>query len=560
MPINPNIALGIQPVQQPNILGQMAQITAIRAAQQEMEGSEATQNYFAKPKELRGDPSQLLGTKQGQAAYKALNEGQIKQLEAEQKKINLVGAGAGAVLENPTMETFTTVVSDLVNRGIYTPQQRDQAFAAIGNNPSKIKAFVTPIFNQAISAEKRLSDITSRRNQDVASGASYGQLDLARKKDAREQAELDLIRKVLTGGVTPPATAPVAPPMGGGGGVTSTTQTAPVTGAVPQTNVLADQVAPQSVPDVNVNALAGGDAQQQIAAIDAKINALLPAGPKATSIVQALIAQKNSILTAEKNKYGEITTLQGVNPETNKPETYRARFNNITKQYEAIPENEPVVSVSLSGAGSSKLNAAKPPQTPTPFQSELGTQQARKVVESRTIAQDAADIMETNEIGRKILDSGAITGAGANFFVGLNQALKTAGVDFGYADAAANSQAYVALMAQNTAKLIKQFGAGTGLSDADREYAMKAAGGQINLDEKAMRRVLDINDRAARNSIDRHNKSVKGIKSDIPLTVEIPKSGSSRVYTSTEQQALEWANSNANDPRAAQIKQRLGAQ
>jgi hypothetical protein len=172
MPINPNIALGVQPVQQPNMLGQMGQIMAIRAAQQEMEGSENTRNYFAKPVSERGDPSQLLGTKQGQAAYKALNEGQIKQLEAEQKRINLVGAGAGAVLENPTMETFTTVVSDLVNRGIYTPQQRDQAFAAIGNDPSKIKAFVTPIYNQAISAEKRLSDITSRRGQDITAGTT----------------------------------------------------------------------------------------------------------------------------------------------------------------------------------------------------------------------------------------------------------------------------------------------------------------------------------------------------------------------------------------------------
>jgi hypothetical protein len=37
-------------------------------------------------------------------------------------------------------------------------------------------------------------------------------------------------------------------------------------------------------------------------------------------------------------------------------------------------------------------------------------------------------------------------------------------------------------------------------------------------------------------------------------------SSSARSYSPQEQQALEWANSNANDPRAAQIKQRLGAQ
>jgi hypothetical protein len=200
MPINPNIALGIQPIQQPNVLGQYAQVMGIKAAQQEMEGNESTRNYFSRPVSERGDPSQLLGTKQGQAAYKALNEGQVKQLEAEQKRINLIGAGAGAVLENPTMETFTSVVSNLVDRGIYTPQQRDQAFAAIGNDPSKIKAFVTPIFNQAISAEKRLSDITSRRNQDVASGASYQQAALAREKFEFEKANPGFTLQTLDNG------------------------------------------------------------------------------------------------------------------------------------------------------------------------------------------------------------------------------------------------------------------------------------------------------------------------------------------------------------------------
>jgi len=156
------------------------------------------------------------------------------------------------------------------------------------------------------------------------------------------------------------------------------------------------------------------------------------------------------------------------------------------------------------------------------FEAEIGKGQADAVLKSRATAEDAAAILQTNEIGRQILNSGAITGAGAEFFVGLNQALKTAGIDFGYADAAANSQAYAAAMGQNTAKLIKQFGAGTGLSDADREYATKIAGGSIKLDDKAIRKVLEINDRAARNVIAGHNKKVENIKTNIPLKVEVP--------------------------------------
>jgi hypothetical protein len=172
-----------------------------------------------------------------------------------------------------------------------------------------------------------------------------------------------------------------------------------------------------------------------------------------------------------------------------------------------------------AGAASTKVIL---PEQEKEFEKELGKGQADAILKSRAAAEDAASILATNEVGRQILNSGAITGAGADFFVGLNQGLKTAGIDAGYGDAAANSQAYGATMASNVGKLIKQYGAGTGLSDADREFATKAAAGSINMDEKAIRRVLEINDRAARNVITGHNKKVEGIKTNIPLKVELP--------------------------------------
>jgi len=156
------------------------------------------------------------------------------------------------------------------------------------------------------------------------------------------------------------------------------------------------------------------------------------------------------------------------------------------------------------------------------FETEIGQGQAKELIASKSAASDAAQILETNQAGRQILQSGAITGSGANFFVGFNNALKQAGIDAGYADAAANSQAYGAAMATNTAKLIKAFGAGTGLSDADREYALKAAAGDVTMTETAIRKILDINDKAANRVIDRHNESVKGVKTIVPLTVNKP--------------------------------------
>ena len=155
------------------------------------------------------------------------------------------------------------------------------------------------------------------------------------------------------------------------------------------------------------------------------------------------------------------------------------------------------------------------------FEKQLGKGQADKVLTSKASAEDAAQILATNMVGKTLLDKGMLTGVGANFFTTLNQGLSQAGIDFGYADAAQNSQAYGALMAANTAKIIKQFGAGTGLSDADREYALKAAAGDIKMDEKAIRKILTINNRAAQNAITKHNRDVKDIKTNIPLAVDV---------------------------------------
>lgn len=156
------------------------------------------------------------------------------------------------------------------------------------------------------------------------------------------------------------------------------------------------------------------------------------------------------------------------------------------------------------------------------FESGLGAGQSKRILESQASAQDAAEILRTNQVGRDLLKSGAITGTGADFLVGFNNALKQAGIDFGYADAATNSQAYAAALGSNVGRIIKQFGAGTGLSDADREYAAQIAGGKIALTEAALRKILDINDRASNRVINLHNKNVSGIKTNIPLTVENP--------------------------------------
>ena len=157
------------------------------------------------------------------------------------------------------------------------------------------------------------------------------------------------------------------------------------------------------------------------------------------------------------------------------------------------------------------------------FEGELGKLQAKELIDSRKEAEDARAIIDTVNTGRELLNEGTLVGTGADFLVGFNNALSRAGLDFGYNDAAKNTQAYAAAIGNNVGRIISLFGAGTGLSDADREFAKLIAGGNTQVTEGALRRILDINERAARGVIALHNERAKGVKTNIPLVVDLPQ-------------------------------------
>jgi hypothetical protein len=276
-------------------------------------------------------------------------------------------------------------------------------------------------------------------------------------------------------------------------------------------NALAPVVAP-AAPIAPVNAMVG---QPDIAALEARyrrVANLETPGAKAEAAL--LLKQIDRAATATP---ADIKTMQALGyPIT---QAGFKMYRDAQRPERLLTPEEEAQKLRIARAGAANVNL---PAQEKAFETELGKEQAGSIIKNRTAAQDAASIIDTVKTGRDIMKSGMITGAGADFLVNLNQGLKTVGIDAGYADAAANSQAFTANMAGNVGKLIKQFGAGTGLSDADREFAKDMAGGRISLDAKAINRILDINERAARNVIARHNKDVKGIKTNIPLEVEMP--------------------------------------
>ena len=141
---------------------------------------------------------------------------------------------------------------------------------------------------------------------------------------------------------------------------------------------------------------------------------------------------------------------------------------------------------------------------------ELGKEQAKEVVSEYSKAKDAVKGLEGLIDAENLVNKGIITGFGANWKITTGKALQSMGIKVAE-DPIANTEAYAAMMGNQVAQIIKQFGAGTGLSDADREYAAKIAGGEITLTEQSLKKIIAINKKAYRNVLKRHNERAKKI-------------------------------------------------
>lgn len=88
--------------------------------------------------------------------------------------------------------------------------------------------------------------------------------------------------------------------------------------------------------------------------------------------------------------------------------------------------------------------------------------------------------------------------------------LKAVGADLGmnFPDVA-TTQEYMATAGRQVGSIIRLFGAGTGLSDADRQYAERIAGGDINVPIDALKRIVRAAKEASLGQIQRYNSRVE---------------------------------------------------
>lgn len=110
------------------------------------------------------------------------------------------------------------------------------------------------------------------------------------------------------------------------------------------------------------------------------------------------------------------------------------------------------------------------------------------------------DIASINQT-RQVLDAGAFTGTGAEAKTLVAKVGEQLGIP---SEQAQNTQVLGATLAK---RVLAGAGGtlGTGFSNADRDFMEKAQGGQLSMDEGALRRILDIGEKQARQTLKNHD-------------------------------------------------------
>jgi hypothetical protein len=162
-----------------------------------------------------------------------------------------------------------------------------------------------------------------------------------------------------------------------------------------------------------------------------------------------------------------------------------------------VPKSPEVLAqeIEKASAGASRISIAPAAKK---FSEKFGEKAAEQFDNLYTQAQGAEQSSDLSRRLKPLLNNpDFISGTLGNVRLELAKALGLPGAE--------ETQAYFAGIGGQVAQIIKSFGAGTGLSDADRKFAERMAGGSEELTTDAIKRIVRLNDEASKFVLKKYN-------------------------------------------------------
>lgn len=273
MALNPNIALGIQPIQQPNMLGMVTQAMALKAAQQDIQGNEELRAAYAQGGDLN-DPefrrrvmaanpklgSQLIKT--NAETSKLQNEAVAKRIELSREMLTGVNTPEDYIAWHEANHKDPVLGGYLGQRGVTAEQSRAKIIAEL-SKPGGLEKLKR---ESALGAAKLQTELMATERTRISAGPGYMQAQLAREKWNYDLANPELQRVDGDTGfyLYNPRKPNSAVPLG----------MAPVAPAAAPAAPANSLITTQAAPTINLNALTGDAPNQTGAPTIANANAL----------------------------------------------------------------------------------------------------------------------------------------------------------------------------------------------------------------------------------------------------------------------------------------------
>jgi hypothetical protein len=202
MALDTNIALGIKPVEQVNMLGQMGQMMQLRQAQQEYQDTNAMRDLAAQHGGDISNPNFLkaagaLNPKYAAALRKEVAATEGTQLKTSADRAQALSGGFAWLAQNPSIDNAANIVASWQSQGLIPDRVAKHYMDTFSADPSKIAFNADLGAKAAISSKDQMTDATSRANNAATVGASmYGHNVSAansQRIDARERAKLQIV-------------------------------------------------------------------------------------------------------------------------------------------------------------------------------------------------------------------------------------------------------------------------------------------------------------------------------------------------------------------------------